>query len=248
MSASFSLWDTIAIRQRSAAAGQNEVTDVILLLIALADLICLLILRTTDYWIDETGVYTRILWKGDCRKLPRERICFFGVVPVAYRGGSRSRSPTKCRSTLWRAIPALARHDPFRLYPGALRGHLQHLHPAAARRGHPPRGRSVILTYDMKKTKPISSAPVTSAAAHISRRSRRWRAFAPSARTSCMDTPTARISFAPESASNACGTAAGARMFPLLERRAYKDREASPLQQILALPHQLLPARLSAII
>ena len=74
---------TIAIRQRSAAAGQNEVTDVILLLIALADLICLLILRTTDYWIDETGVYARVLFgKMTVRKLPRESICFFGVVPI----------------------------------------------------------------------------------------------------------------------------------------------------------------------
>ena len=104
---------TIAIRQRSAAAGQNEVTDVILLLIALADLICLLILRTTDYWIDETGVYTRILFgKVTVRKLPRERICFFGVVPVATMRGriqimfsdKMPKHPVEGYSERWRGM------------------------------------------------------------------------------------------------------------------------------------------------
>ena len=104
---------TIAIRQRSAAAGQNEVTDVILLLIALADLICLLILRTTDYWIDETGVYARILFgKVTVRKLPRERICFFGVVPVATMRGriqimfsdKMPKHPVEGYSERWRGM------------------------------------------------------------------------------------------------------------------------------------------------
>ena len=104
---------TIAIRQRSAAAGQNEVTDVILLLIALADLICLLILRTTDYWIDETGVYTRILFgKVTVRKLPRERICFFGVVPVGTMRGriqimfsdKMPKHPVEGYSERWRGM------------------------------------------------------------------------------------------------------------------------------------------------
>ena len=104
---------TIAIRQRSAAAGQNEVTDVILLLIALADLICLLILRTTDYWIDETGVYARILFgKVTVRKLPRERICFFGVVPVGTMRGriqimfsdKMPKHPVEGYSERWRGM------------------------------------------------------------------------------------------------------------------------------------------------
>ena len=104
---------TIAIRQRFAAAGQNEVTDVILLLIALADLICLLILRTTDYWIDETGVYARILFgKVTVRKLPRERICFFGVVPVATMRGriqimfsdKMPKHPVEGYSERWRGM------------------------------------------------------------------------------------------------------------------------------------------------
>ena len=104
---------TIAIRQRSAAAGQNEVTDVILLLIALADLISLLILRSIDYWIDETGVYARILFgKVTVRKLPRERICFFGVVPVGTMRGriqimfsdKMPKHPVEGYSERWRGM------------------------------------------------------------------------------------------------------------------------------------------------
>ena len=71
------------IRLRADAAGQIEVGLVIIELIGLVDLIFLLILRTTDYWIDETGVYARVLFgKMTVRKLPRESICFFGVVPI----------------------------------------------------------------------------------------------------------------------------------------------------------------------
>ena len=101
------------IRQRAAAAGRIEVTDVIIELIGLVDLIFLLILRTTDYWIDETGVYARILFgKVTVRKLPRERICFFGVVPVATMRGriqimfsdKMPKHPVEGYSERWRGM------------------------------------------------------------------------------------------------------------------------------------------------
>ncbi len=52
-------------------------------LICIATLAFSVVMRMRDYWIDETGVYTRTFFgKVMLRKLPRERICFFGVVPI----------------------------------------------------------------------------------------------------------------------------------------------------------------------
>ena len=71
------------IRQRADAAGQIEMALVIIEIIGFATFIFTLIMRTVDYWIDETGVYARILFgKVTVKRLPRERICFFGVVPI----------------------------------------------------------------------------------------------------------------------------------------------------------------------
>ena len=101
------------IRERAVAAGQIEVELVIIEIFVLVMFLFSLILLTTDYWIDETGVYTRILFgKVTVRKLPRERICFFGVVPVATMRGriqimfsdKMPKHPVEGYSERWRGM------------------------------------------------------------------------------------------------------------------------------------------------
>ena len=101
------------IRQRADAAGQIEMALVIIEIIGFATFIFTLIMRTVDYWIDETGVYARILFgKVTVRKLPRERICFFGVVPVGTMRGriqimfsdKMPKHPVEGYSERWRGM------------------------------------------------------------------------------------------------------------------------------------------------
>ena len=64
-------------------AGRVDPNWTIMGLICIATLAFSVMMRMRDYWIDETGVYTRTFFgKVMLRKLPRERICFFGVVPI----------------------------------------------------------------------------------------------------------------------------------------------------------------------
>lgn len=101
------------IRERAAAAGQIEVELVIIEIFIWVMFFFSLILLTVDYWIDETGVYARVLFgRVTVRKLPRKRICFFGVVPVGTMRGriqimfsdKMPKHPVEGYSQRWRGM------------------------------------------------------------------------------------------------------------------------------------------------